>query len=298
MTANEEKSLGFTNYMNLLAFIVNAVFTFIIGWFVVPYSNGELSRKYTTIITPSGAAFSIWGVIFLLEGIFAVAQMTPAYRDHKLVHAVMPFWVLACGTQSAWTMFFGYDQILYSLYPMVGIWLSLALLILRADFVQGVGPIDELVLMSGFGLHTGWITCATFLNVNVFFVLSRATQAVQISIAIVSLATIFAIAGVYACGLLNRPSFLIPLVVSWASYWIMMELEEAKTLTDSSREFYVEFDDSVIEGFRFAATILAFGGAAMVVAAILKRFFTTINRRCCASGKAETQQNLLVDYEG
>lgn len=49
---------------------------------VVPSS---VSALYPTLFTPAGWAFSIWGLIFTLEGAFAVYQCTPMARASPLV---------------------------------------------------------------------------------------------------------------------------------------------------------------------------------------------------------------------
>ena len=52
------------NYLNLVAYLVNILITYgigVAGIFNFP-TNGELSIKYQTLVTPVGWAFSIWGV--------------------------------------------------------------------------------------------------------------------------------------------------------------------------------------------------------------------------------------------
>ena len=52
------------NYLNIVAYIVNVVFTYGIGvggFFNLP-TNDELSEKYQTLVTPVGWAFAIWGL--------------------------------------------------------------------------------------------------------------------------------------------------------------------------------------------------------------------------------------------
>lgn len=44
-----------------------------------------VSEAYPTLFTPAGWAFSIWGIIFLLEGAFSVYQLTPSARGSALV---------------------------------------------------------------------------------------------------------------------------------------------------------------------------------------------------------------------
>jgi len=91
------------NLLNLAAFLVNLGITYgsLTGAFGP--TNSSLSAKYHTLITPSGFAFSIWGPIFIWEGVFAVAQMFPSYRGSMLVKTITPWWLSACLFQCAWT---------------------------------------------------------------------------------------------------------------------------------------------------------------------------------------------------
>ena len=62
------------NVANVLAYVVNTFVTFISMTGIFGLTNGEVSAKYQTIITPAGWAFSIWGIIFTGELAFVVAQ--------------------------------------------------------------------------------------------------------------------------------------------------------------------------------------------------------------------------------
>ena len=76
--------LNWLNYLNLIGYIINVFFTFLlVPVFGIP-DNAELSEKYQTILTPAGYAFAIWGVIFVAEGIFAIAQMFPKFRSDPM----------------------------------------------------------------------------------------------------------------------------------------------------------------------------------------------------------------------
>jgi hypothetical protein len=55
-----------------------------------------VSETYPTLFTPAGWAFSIWGVIFLLEGAFSLYQLTPAVRGTALVQKGIGCVVMSC----------------------------------------------------------------------------------------------------------------------------------------------------------------------------------------------------------
>jgi len=47
-------------------------------------SSHIVSAAYPTLFTPAGWAFAIWGLIFIMEGVFAVYQLLPSVRDTKV----------------------------------------------------------------------------------------------------------------------------------------------------------------------------------------------------------------------
>lgn len=83
--------------INLLAFAVNALETFGVGpfssLFTSDQDNASISAKYQTIITPHGIAFSIWGIIFLMEALFVgISLSSRRVMESCLVVNGVGFW--------------------------------------------------------------------------------------------------------------------------------------------------------------------------------------------------------------
>jgi benzodiazapine receptor len=257
------KPIDRVHILNAVAYVVNAIMTWASMMF--PNDNAELSEKYQTVITPAGAAFSIWGIIFTWELVFVVAQFLPRYRDSKLVATVSPWWWAACFFQTLWTPFFALEWLELALAAMLCILISLAGLVIAADFVANLTFEEEALFLAPFGVHCGWIICASALNMNVVFVAARWDQAALMAAAIVSLAVIFSQASLYAVAL-KYSNVLVPLVVAWASFWINQELDQASILLDSTREYYIPWTATSIEAMRSAACGLSV--AALILAAV------------------------------
>jgi hypothetical protein len=257
-TAREKKTLNIKNYLNLVFFIINVLITFGIGqlgWAGTP-DNGELSEKYQTIITPKGTAFSIWGIIFTFQAIFAVLQMLPAYCSRPMVQQGVSYWyTAACTFQAGWTFSFAFEVIELSLVFMILLFISLMGLIVSQYFVK-LDPETSTCSMKGllefwflrfpFSIHGGWITAATALNVSVVAVDSKASTATQLSTGIICLAVLHALSVWHLFGY-KRPNYTIPCVLIWANGWIYAELQEPKQLIVDT------FDQSIIDGVAYAA---------------------------------------------
>ena len=173
------------SWLNLVAFLVNLGITYgsLTGAF--GKTNQELSEKYQTLITPAGYAFSIWGIIFIWEGVFAIAQMFPSLAASPVVATITPWWILACCFQVAWTFFFAQELIPGSLVCMLGILGSLLTGILRTDLLPEISLKEYFLLRAPFSVHAGWIIAASALNTNVLVDFNRGSQATLLMFAMV-----------------------------------------------------------------------------------------------------------------
>merc|ERR1719424_2158416 len=95
-TSEDMPSIGWKNWLNLAAYVLNSAVTYSSLTGIFGATNSELSNKYQTLVTPAGWAFSIWGVIFIWEGVFVVAQFFPSFRACTTVVQVSPWWWAVC----------------------------------------------------------------------------------------------------------------------------------------------------------------------------------------------------------
>ncbi|TGE05218.1 hypothetical protein [Hymenobacter fodinae] len=129
-------------------------------------TNGQVSYKYPTLLTPAGYAFSIWGLIFLSLLLYAVWQLLPAQRRNPLPDAVARPLVWANLLTGLWLVVFAYELLVPSMLTMLGILACLAVVYGRAR--QLVRRAESPWYSSiPFGLYLGWISLATVVNVTV-----------------------------------------------------------------------------------------------------------------------------------
>jgi benzodiazapine receptor len=216
--------LNLINYANLLAYIANVLVTYSVGNGVLPgaQSNSELSDKYQTLVTPAGYAFAIWGIIFLSQAIFTVAQLLPSVRAVDLVQKGVGWnYVFVCLAQIVWSFVFAYEYIEVSVVAMITILIFLVRTVLSQ--IKVVSNEDELttstrdywLLQFPFSIHCGWITAASFVNISVVAVKLQASATVQFCTAIASLVTLLLIAGVAL--FYGASEYVIPSVLVWAT---------------------------------------------------------------------------------
>lgn len=139
----------------------------LIGWLsntgVFGPTNGAISDQYPTLIVAAGYAFSIWGVIFLLDVIYGTWQLSERGTDAR-ARALRPWTAAAFALTSAWMIVFSLQWFWLALAI---IWTSLACLVyvawrLSKSVRYATAPWWQWVPLS---LHAGWVSLAAFLNI-------------------------------------------------------------------------------------------------------------------------------------
>jgi hypothetical protein len=208
------------NILNVLAYIINAVVTFGIGVSGLGGfpTNAELSEKYQTLVTPIGAVFSIWAIIFISQFIFVIAQLLSPYRQEPLVtKGVGRYYIGACLAQAAWTVAFTYEVIWLSLIFMLSIlYFLVSIVVTQYKTQEKTAILDYWLLKFPFAIHCGWIIAASFVNLCVVFVAYGLQAGLQYYYAFATVGCVFLIA-VAALRYPNRPEYVIPVVLAWAT---------------------------------------------------------------------------------
>ena len=262
------------NAINAATYAANLVVTYgsQLGWFGA--TNQQQSLKYQTLVTPVGFAFAIWGPIFVLQGLFTVAQLLPGYRSDPEVHQGVGYWyVAACVAQFGWTMSFAQDVVWLSMVFMLLILVSLGALLHSLGRVAHEAlprlHLRYVLLHAPFLLHFGWIPAATAVNVNVCIVKYATTNTqLQLGAAVASIALLL------LPGLCNPPTLsarigrvasadpLYSLVLVWAFYGVHAELAKP-TLEGALRSWCPPLVAGALSGV--AALMSALLGAVVMV---------------------------------
>ena len=91
-------------WLNLVGFVTVVAVNSIVAatGLIGGKTTAQVSDAYPTLVTPAGYVFSIWSVIYVLLGVFAIAQALP--RDYARVYREKIGWlfVLSCIFNIAW----------------------------------------------------------------------------------------------------------------------------------------------------------------------------------------------------
>jgi hypothetical protein len=114
---------------NVIAFIVVLVINYLANALPIGgISTGALSDLYPNLFVPVGLTFSIWGLIYLMLGVFVVYQIVDVYKKQSkgIVQKIGIWFLLSCLTNIAWIFAWQYQQVFLSVGIM---FLFLAILI-------------------------------------------------------------------------------------------------------------------------------------------------------------------------
>ncbi|MEM6842542.1 MAG: tryptophan-rich sensory protein [Bacteroidota bacterium] len=125
---------------------------------------GEVSDKYSTLITPAGYAFAIWGLIYLTLGVYVYYQAFGAHRiQHAYNRAAFPL-ILNLIANSAWLVAFQLEYIALSAVLMLIILVTLIQLVTLWTNDRTVPAWEKRQMRIPFTLYLGWISVATIVN--------------------------------------------------------------------------------------------------------------------------------------
>lgn len=128
---------------------------------------GEVSDKYSTLITPAGYAFAIWGLIYLTLGAYVFYQAFRAKpEDHVYNRAAFPL-VLNLVANSVWLVAFQLEYIALSGIFMLVILVTLIQLVIIWTQDRSLPVKQQRLMRVPFSIYLGWISVATIVNFSV-----------------------------------------------------------------------------------------------------------------------------------
>jgi hypothetical protein len=223
--------------LNLLGFLGTIIINALAN--ILPLNGvttGELSDLYPNLFTPAALTFSIWGLIYVLLGIFVVYQLLPSVRRDPqkadFIQRIGPFFFISCLANIGWIFAWHYQNMALSLVLMLVLLGSLLIIYLRLN----VGTTEatksrRYFVHLPFSVYLGWITIATIANVTAALVhldwgafgLGQQFWAVAVIVVgtVIALSVLFTRKDIYYC-----------LVVDWALLGILLKRLSDATVAD------------------------------------------------------------------
>ncbi len=156
-------------YANIVFFVLTVIMNSLAGStkIIGGRNTADVSNANSTLITPAGYVFAIWGVIYILLGIFVVYQALPSQKGKEYLNRISWLFILSSIVNIAWLFAWQYE------YLSLSVLLIFALLVtLIAIYVRlGIGksnaiPREKLAVHLPFSVYLGWITVASIADVS------------------------------------------------------------------------------------------------------------------------------------
>lgn len=160
---------GLLRWSNILAFALVVIVNGIAGSTTLLGGNNTaaISDANPTLLTPAGYVFSIWGVVYILLGVFVVFQALPSQREKSYHGRIGWLFVLSSALNILWLFAWQYESLIVSVVLMFLLLISLILIYLRLDIGKvKVERLEKLAIHLPFSVYLGWITIATIANVS------------------------------------------------------------------------------------------------------------------------------------
>lgn len=164
------------SWIALVSFIVVIVVNYLAAMGMIPglLPQKEVSKLYETPITPAGFTFSIWAVIYVLLFLALLYMMSISSKDTRearFSNSLIPFVLGVFFFNILWNLTFGLQWIAASVAMIIGYWLCLLMIGLKLCYSR---ERLNIVVPIAFGIHTGWISIASIVNIYAYLVKSGA----------------------------------------------------------------------------------------------------------------------------
>ena len=136
-------------------------------------TTGEVSDSFPNLFAPAGITFAIWGVIYLLLGLYTLYQLglfqKKSASDPKVLAQVGNIFAFSSLINSIWIFCWHYNAIPLSVFLMLLILLSLIAIHLILKKIP-MSHKEWFFIKLPFSIYFGWITVATIANITALLV--------------------------------------------------------------------------------------------------------------------------------
>jgi benzodiazapine receptor len=163
----------FIKWSNIVAFVLTVIVNSLAGstTFLGGVNTAEISDSNPTLITPAGYVFSIWGIIYVLLGVFVIFQALPSQKEKEYEKKIGWLFVLSSVLNIVWLFLWQYEILSVSVVLMFLLLATLIAIYLRLNIGKSAVSLREkLAVHVPFSVYLGWITIASIANVSVFLV--------------------------------------------------------------------------------------------------------------------------------
>lgn len=179
----------------------------------VPLNNVEIADSHPVYVVPAGYAFSIWGIIYLLVGVFVILQVLPAQLTEPHFIKARPWAAMSLILNISWLYTFSFELYWISGIMIVGYALALLKCLeeFNVNYISGKQSWQVKLGSAAFSANGAWVCVASGLQVCVNLMDEGWLPSVDFSRGILFAVTLLACYNVY-----RRADVLYAFVSAWA----------------------------------------------------------------------------------
>ena len=155
-------------YANIVFFVLTVIMNSLAGStkIIGGRNTADVSNANFTLIAPAGYVFAIWGVIYILLGIFVVYQALPSQKGKDYLNRISWLFILSSIVNIAWLFVWQYESLSLSVLLIFALLVTLIAIYVRL----GIGKSnvilrEKLAVHLPFSVYLGWITVASIADV-------------------------------------------------------------------------------------------------------------------------------------
>ena len=208
----------------LVVLVVNALAT------TIPLggkTTAQLSDQYPNLFVPSGLTFSIWGVIYILLGVYVVYGIVRSARKSEptndFVDRIGILFIVTCVANAGWILAWQYEILPLSLAFMLILLVTLIAIYNRLNVGRSkAAPAEKFMVHMPMSVYFGWISIATIANVTALLVAYKWNRfGIREEIWAIIMIGIGIVLGLTM--LFSRRDIFYALVVDWAVLGILLK---------------------------------------------------------------------------
>ena len=162
------KNPSYRRFANISAFIAVVIINGLAGAtsIIGGRNTAQVSNSFPTLITPAGYVFSIWGIIYILLGVFVVYQALPSQQGKSFQSKIGWLFVLSSLLNCIWIFLWQFEFLVLTVPVMFLLLASLIFIYVRIGIGnKNAPPREKLAVYVPFSVYLGWITIASIANV-------------------------------------------------------------------------------------------------------------------------------------
>jgi hypothetical protein len=179
----------------------------------------QVTNHYRSGFVPAGYAFSIWGLIYLAQLVYAVVQLLPASRNKRIYDVIAVPLMMSYVFAIAWGALFRLSYIPLSFFCLFAMLVAAMIVYVKVFSAADAGQVTTWLTLP-FSLYAGWLSVANIAGFSLWMVTTNNIPGAGTLIMMFLLA---AIAGLLV--LFSFDDHIYPLVISWAlvAIWVQQQ---------------------------------------------------------------------------